>query len=385
MNDTLRAEARELIPDLERAQEIARKAERAGRNMTAAELSIYQAAMSKAEPVLAKLKAARQAREASRNWADLDELRALGGPATATDASRRLSFRGMGRTIASRMLGPDGLGGRKSIAPSGVDVVAQSFVGDPIALGRPATGLLDLLPVRQQPSPSFAYMRQVERVNRAAVTPEGELKPTSDIGLERVDAVLQVVATLSQESPKYWFEDVGALEQFVENELRANLAVAVEALVIETINETSGVQEQAYSTSPIETLRKSITLLEVAGHQPLAALLHPTDWERVELLLTSTTAVERQGIPFDAALRRLFGLVVATSVGQTPGTAHVIGGPDVVVLDTDTAGVQVQWSENAGAETFARNNAVLRVEGRYHATVQAPAGVVLADVSGDGS
>ena len=51
---------------------------------------------------------------------------------------------------------------------------------------------------------------------------------------------------------------------------------------------------------------------------------------------------------------------------------------DAVVLDVDSQGVQVQWSENSNAEDFARNLIRARVEGRFGTSVLSPLGVVIA-------
>ena len=45
----------------------------------------------------------------------------------------------------------------------------------------------------------------------------------------------------------------------------------------------------------LATLRKSLTKLETAGHTPSSLVLYPTDWEGVELALSSTNAVEQPG------------------------------------------------------------------------------------------
>ena len=121
---------------------------------------------------------------------------------------------------------------------------------------------------------------------------------------------------------------------------------AVEAKVLTDVNATSGTQAQAYATSVLATLRKAITKLETAGYDPSAYVLHPTDWEGVELALSSQAAVEHLSIPYDAATRRLFGVPVTTSNAQTAGVGHVLAS-GAVALDTDTRGVDVQWSENA--------------------------------------
>ena len=66
--------------------------------------------------------------------------------------------------------------------------------------------------------------------------------------------------------------------------------------------------------------------------------------------------------------------IVAT-VSEAAGVGHVLAS-DAVVVDTDSQGVGVQWSENAGADTFARNQIVARCEGRYGTSVLSPLGVV---------
>lgn len=84
--------------------------------------------------------------------------------------SRRLSFKGMGAKVATQMLGPDNT---KALAPSGAAVAGQEFQADPIALGQVATGLLDVLPVKQHTSAEYAYLAQSARTNAAAVVAEG--------------------------------------------------------------------------------------------------------------------------------------------------------------------------------------------------------------------
>ena len=117
-----------------------------------------------------------------------------------------------------------------------------------------------------------------------------------------------VDAHLSEGIPRFWLLDNTALETFVDNELRFGLQVAVEAKVLADINGTSGIQTQAYATSVLATLRKGLTKLETAGYAAGSIVLHPTDWEGVELALSSTNAIEHLSLPYDPATRRLFGV-----------------------------------------------------------------------------
>ncbi len=52
-------------------------------------------------------------------------------PVSVKDRSQRLSFKNMGTMAAERILG-----GQTALGPSGSAVVAQSFEGYPVALGR---------------------------------------------------------------------------------------------------------------------------------------------------------------------------------------------------------------------------------------------------------
>ncbi len=378
-SDMLRAKAREIAPELETAGEIAKKAAAEGRNMNTTERGIYDAAMAKAEPILSALKQQRSD-EAVMDYAR--NLTADLGPSTkgaSKDNGRRLSFKGnMAADVASRML--SGAQGEKALAPSGAAVVAQGFTADPVALGRVATGLLDVLPTQVQATASYSYLAQVTRTNNSGVVEDGDVKPTSIIGLTRIEQTLSVIATLSEQINRFYLLDNSALEAWIGTELAFNLGVAVEAKIIADINDTSGIQVQAFATSPLQTIRKSITKLEIAGHNAGAIVLHPSDWETVELALSSTNAVEHLSLPYDPATRRLFGVPVATTVSATAGTGHVVA-QGAVVVDTDSSGgVSVQWSENVG-DSFSRNGVVCRCETRIGTSVLSPLGVVVATVA----
>ena len=111
-----------------------------------------------------------------------------------------------------------------------------------------------------------------------------------------------------------------------------------------------------------------------------AFVLTPADWEGVELALSSQAAIEHQGLPYEPATRRLFGVPVTTSNAQAAGVGHVLAS-GAVALDTDTRGVDVQWSENATADSFGKNLVFARCESRYATSVFSPLGVVTLDLT----
>jgi hypothetical protein len=120
-----------------------------------------------------------------------------------------------------------------------------------------------------------------------------------------------------------------------------------------------------------------MTALEIAGYKASAIVLHPSDFETLELLLSTTNAVEHLSLPYDAAQRRLFGVPIACTVSQTAGVGHVIAN-QAVTVDTDHLGIQLTWSETSNATDFSQNLTRARLESRYGTSVFLPAGVVKA-------
>src|SRR5262249_40323968 len=84
---------------------------------------------------------------------------------------------------------------------------------------------------------------------------------------------------------------------------------------------------------------------------------------------------------YDPAARRLYGVPVAVSVSEAIGTAHVLA-EQSVILNTDSQGLAIQWSENSNATDFSQNLIRCRCEGRYATSVPRPLGVVQAIVGG---
>lgn len=282
----------------------------------------------------------------------------------------------MADAAASKIMPP----GSKALAPSGIVVVGVEFSPDPVALGRPANTLLSVMPVKQHTEPTYGYLRQTVRTSNAAVVAEGGTKPTSVFSVVRIEDSLDVIAHISEPCPRYWLVDSPALQQFLTTELTYGLQVGIEAAALETINATSGIMAQAYNTSPLATLRKSLTVLETQGYEAGFMLLNPADWEGVELALASASAVEYQGLPYDSSARRLFGVPIVVSNAEAVGVSHTVG-QGAVGLDTDTAGVQVAWSETSNATDWATNMIRCRVEGRFATSVFSPAAVVKGDLT----
>jgi hypothetical protein len=67
-------------------------------------------------------------------------------------------------------------------------------------------------------------------------------------------------------------------------------------------------------------------------------------------------------------------------VSEASGVGHVLA-TDTVVVDTDTIGVGVQWSETSNSDDFSKNLIRARCEGRFGTSVLSPLGVVSCDLT----
>jgi hypothetical protein len=85
-------------------------------------------------------------------------------------------------------------------------------------------------------------------------------------------------------------------------------------------------------------------------------------------------------LPYDPASRRLFGVPIVATVSEAAGVGHVLA-TDAVVVDTDSQGVGVQWSENSNADDFSKNLIRARCEGRFGTSVLSPLGVASWDLT----
>ncbi len=170
----------------------------------------------------------------------------------------------------------------------------------------------------------------------------------------------------------------------VRNKLLAGLmgaaAVAAVSLAPSASADPWFSSNESQYLSDLYSNRKGVTKLETAGYTASAFVLHPTDWEGVELALSSQAAIEHLSLPYDPATRRLLGVPVTTSNAQAAGVGHVLAS-GAVALDTDTRGVDVQWSENATADSFGKNLVFARCESRYATSVFSPLGVVTLDLT----
>jgi HK97 family phage major capsid protein len=186
---------------------------------------------------------------------------------------------------------------------------------------------------------------------------------------------------------KYVLQDGPSLGDFVRLEMIAGLHQAVETQLVSGdgtgenlrgLANTSGIQTQAYATSPVLTARAAVTKVEVLGFEPYYFVLHPTDWERIETATLDAGQYvlnadgQRNGVPVDSAARRLWGVPVTVTTALSAGTGYLLSA-GVAQLATEG---RIDAELGAVGDDFGRNQVRLRVEGRFDLAVTRPLGVV---------
>jgi HK97 family phage major capsid protein len=181
--------------------------------------------------------------------------------------------------------------------------------------------------------------------------------------------------------------DAGQLQMYIESFLRYGLDEELEDQMLggsgsgenfTGIRNTSGIQTQAWDTDILTTLRRARTKVRVTGRStPTAYVLHPNDWEDIDLLKDNEGRYYYGG-PSVLGQPRLWGLPVVESEGETEGFGHVADWRRAVLLDREQAQIFVSDSHS---DFFTRNLVAVLAELRAAFFVLRPSAFVEADLT----
>ncbi|MER5352764.1 phage major capsid protein [Kitasatospora sp. NPDC002551] len=398
----------ELKVTLTAAKAIAAKAEEGDRDFTKAEAAELEQLMAKARSLRDRIEAAKAEEKGEKDARET--LMALGdaiagsrGGSKGQHLDPRVKAAGgstWGDTVIKRA--SDQFGHFKGLLAGGSVPVTVPLDPEPIRTDVPVLSLRQLIPLAPNTGPRFSYLRQTTRTNNAAVVAPGARKPTSLYTLTRFDDRVRTIAHLSEPINKFDLEDAPSLRQFLDQEMRLGLELALEGEILNGdgtgehmtgVANVSGSQAQAFDTDILVTARKAVTKLEKVGHLTGAGwLMHPDDWEAFELLQDNEARFYYGG-PGNAVnptSRRLWGAPVVTSLSQTVGTTHLVDWQAATRLHVLEDGV-LDWSENmydkdalgsgVGASDFERNMIRFRFEGRFGLEILRPSAIVEVDLT----
>ncbi|OMC01280.1 major capsid protein, partial [Mycobacterium sp. NS-7484] len=274
-------------------------------------------------------------------------------------------------------------------------------------LGRKDLTIRNLVSNRKTGSDLVEYVRETSHTNAAAVVPEatssaaptapgtaGALVPNAGGGYKpegswAFEIKQEPVKTIAEWAPatKRALADVAALEGLINDELRADIAETEEDQMLNGngsgenftgINNTSGIQTQAWATDFFTTTRKAITKARTVGRvNPTAWVLNPADAEALDLLKDGENRYYYGG-PQALGPRTLWGRPVVESESQTAGTGLLGDWSKAVLWDREQTTVTMTDSH---ADFFVRNLVAILAEERLAFGVTRPAAFVQVDLT----
>jgi len=382
---------KEMHTHLVKARTLFNAADRTGRDLTGPEQATVQGHLDAARSLKAR---AEGAGKSARTMAAIKRIgeNQPGGRGVNT----KLGALGGSDWGSAMLAGAGGGYGFKALTPSGQVNVTVPLNTEPVRIGEPVLAVRQLIPTETDTTGRFAYMRQTARTSNAAMVAPGALKPTSIYTLTRVDDRTRTLAHLSEPIPRQDLADAAMLAHFVDSEMRLGLETALEAQIIAGngsgenftgLANVSGIQTQAaLGSDPVATTRAAVTKLEVISLAPGGWVMHPLDWEHLEMVMNNEgNYYLGNQLPVDRAARRLWGVPVALSTAATAGTAYLadFAGSTLLYVREEAT---LDWTEamydadalgaGVGASDWARNLIRYRCEGRFGFAVTRPPGIV---------
>ncbi|AEL19934.1 major capsid protein [Mycobacterium phage Tapioca] len=415
--------------EAKKARDIAQLAVDNGREMTDDEKADYDASMKALTEILDAVKAVKA------DEAVLDQAKAfsdsVGVPEDGGDLKARV--KSLGLTVVESpefkaMLKPFG-GGQipskariqsdpikvKSLFTGASSTSAGAFVVNDRTdivemLGRKPLTIRNLVSNRRTSSDAVEFVRETSHTNAAAPVAEAtsSAMPTAPAGTEGGALVLATgggykpegswafevvqtnVKTIAEWVPvtRRALADVAQLEGLINDELSKDVAEAEEDQILNGngsgenftgINNTSGVQTQAWTTDFLTTTRKAITKARTVGRvNPTAWVFNPEDAEMIDLLKDGENRYYYGGPQF-IGQRTLWGVPVVESESQAQGTGLLGDFGKAVIWDREDTTVTMSDSH---ADFFVRNLIAILAEERLAFGVTRPAAFVKVPTSG---
>lgn len=257
---------------------------------------------------------------------------------------------------------------------------------------RPLT-VLDLISRGTTSSDTVEYVRQGTHTNNAAPVAEATAtgdgtgaKPESAMALSIITEVVKTVAHWLPVTRRA-MADAGQLRTMIDEWLRYGLMEELEDQILNGsgvgenftgIYNTTGTTTQAWDTNILTTTRKARTKVMTTGRgTPTGYLMHPTDWETIDLLQDNEARYYFGG-PSAIGAPRLWGLPVAESEANTAGFALVADFRLAALWDREQTQILVSDSHS---DLFIRNILVILAELRAAFGVLRPAAFVEIDLT----
>lgn len=251
----------------------------------------------------------------------------------------------------------------------------------------------DLFPVNKTSSNLIEFFRVLEMANdgKGAAAPVADysagnfgLKPQSTIGFESDQASIKTIAHWVPVHRNF-LSDVPAVKSIINNQLMYGLALVEDDQLlngngsgenVRGLLNTPGIQSYTAGVAELksDSLRKAQTLSALALYPATGYILHPSDWEDIELQKDTTTAYTLTTNIAVGLQTRVWRLpVVETPVIEEGTFLTGAFGQGAQIWDRESASIRLSDSH---ADYFVRNAVAILCEERIGLTVTRPQSII---------
>lgn len=245
----------------------------------------------------------------------------------------------------------------------------------------------NLLTVGRTTSNSIEYVQETGFVNNAAPVAEGAQKPESSLEFTLQSTPVRTIAHWIQAS-KQILQDVPALQSYIDTRMRFGLEIEEETQILSgdgTGQNLLGLIPQAtpYDVSRtkagdtrIDIVRRAMTQVRLAEYRADAIVLHPSDWEEIELTKTDEGAYIWAN-PRGLLGPTLWGLPVIDTTAVEEGE-FLVGNFQMAAMlwDREDAVVDISTEDR---DNFIKNMVTIRAEERLALEVSRPEALIYGD------
>jgi len=267
-----------------------------------------------------------------------------------------------------------------STDPKGGILVSPQTVAGVLTPPQEDLRIRDLLNVQRTTSNAIEYIVETGFTNASAVAPEKSLKPQSDLTFDIESATVKTLAHWIP-ATRQIIQDAPMLRNYVDGRLTYGLALTEEAQILygdgvgdnmagimtnPNVQDVGGV---AAADTRIDHLRRAITRTLLAGYPATGIVLHPSDWEDIELQKGTDGHYIWVSV-VNGGETRLWRVPVVQSTGMNEGE-FLVGAFGLAGQLWDREQANVRISEHH-ADYFARNMLAILAEERLALTVYRP-------------
>ncbi|WP_193090857.1 phage major capsid protein [Halomonas colorata] len=272
-----------------------------------------------------------------------------------------------------------------SAADSAADLVVTERLPGIIAQPDRAATIRDLIMPGRTTSNAIEYVKELGFTNNAAPQVEGAVKAESDLSFALATANVRTIAHWLP-ATKQILDDAPQLASYIDGRLRYGLTYVEEEQILlgdGTAQNILGLipQATAYNTAlnkagdtRIDSIRHAILQVRLAEYRASGIVLHPKDWETIELTKTNDNAYVFAN-PIAQTQPRLWGLPVVETTAMPEGQM-MVGAFNMAaqIFDRETTTVEVSTEDR---DNFVRNMVTVRAEERLAMCVYRPESFVV--------